>query len=235
VYFEGYRIVLPAESEWIGRKLAELPVDEISPCLNLGSSTEEFRSRVQPYIDANLIAPNIKRGVSFIHVDVKKELGVDLAGDINDPAFQEILLKKRAACVLCCNMLEHVVDREKLAELCVRITRPGGYLIVSVPFSFPYHLDPIDTYFRPDPKTLAELFPKCQVISTEIVTCETYWQELSKMGHPKRLFWLARLGVRILLPFYKPEHWKERLHSLLWLFKPYSVSVAVLRVNAAVS
>ena len=223
--------MLLAESEWIGRKLAELPVSEISPCLNLGSSTKEFRSRIQPYIDENLISPNVKRGVTFVHVDVKKEPGVDLAGDINDPAFQEILLKERAACVLCCNMLEHVVDREKLAELCTRITRPGGYLIVSVPFSFPYHLDPIDTYFRPDPQTLTKLFPKCDVISTQIVTCETYWQELSRMGPAKRSLWLIRLGVRVLLPFYKPEHWKERLHSLMWLFKPYSVSVVVLRVS----
>ena len=54
---------------------------------------------------------------------------------------------KRAGfrCVLLSNLLEHVQDREKLASSCEEIVGTGGLILATVPSSYPYHADPIDT------------------------------------------------------------------------------------------
>ena len=59
---------------------------EVSPLLNLGSSTREFREQAKPHIERELFAPLRAAGVSTFHSDLKQEDGVDLAGDIMDPA-----------------------------------------------------------------------------------------------------------------------------------------------------
>lgn len=221
--------MLANEAKWIGDFLAKLPLDMASPCLNLGSSTANFRKNTQPCIERCIIAPEEARGMRFIHADIKDAPGVDLAGDIHDPAFQVRLAASAPATILCCNMFEHVSDRKKLANLCIELVRPGGYIIVSVPRSFPYHLDPIDTYFRPMPANIAELFSPCEIVASDIVSDTTYWKEMSQQTVLQRLMTLIKIGVHFPLPFYKWDRWKSRLHPLLWLFRPYSVSIVVLR------
>ena len=223
--------MLPAEAKWIGDALGSLPADKISPCLNLGSSTGEFRTLIQPHIQNDLISPNEARGVKFIHADIKKAPGVDMAGDIFDPEYRMTLAAMRPASVLCCNMFEHVRDRSLLAKICQQIVRPGGYLIISVPYSFPYHPDPIDTYFRPSPSELASLFPDCEVISSRIVDDATYWEEMGQKTPTERLLATSKLLLHIPLPFYKWQVWKSKVHRLIWLFRPYRVSVVAIRLG----
>lgn len=221
--------MLPAEAKWIGKALSSLSADQISPCLNLGSSTGEFRTLLQRHINDYLIAPNEARGVRFIHADIKKEPGVDIAGDIFDPEYRVTLTAMKPACVLCCNMFEHVSNRPLLAQICQQIVRPGGHLIFSVPYSFPYHVDPIDTYFRPTPAELASLFPDCEVVASDIVSDETYWDELKRQSVTKRLLTIFKVLLHIPLPFFRWKIWKGKVHRLFWLFRPYRVSVVVLR------
>lgn len=221
--------MLTNEAKWIGDFLSALPLDSASPCLNLGSSTEYFRKIEQPCISQYITAPAEASGMRFIHADVKKAPGVDVAGDIYDPAFQARLAAFAPRSMLCCNMFEHVLDRPKLADICKTLVRPGGYIIVSVPRSFPYHIDPIDTYFRPTPAEIAELFSDCEVIASEIILDRTYWQELSLLDMRQRLMILLKTGAHLFLPFYRWERWKCRLHLLLWLFRCYSVSIVVLK------
>ena len=66
--------------------------------------------------------------------------------------------------VLCCNMFEHVDDRYKFASICDEVLSPGGYLLITVPHSYPYHLDPIDTMFRPSVDEIAKLFPYYELV-----------------------------------------------------------------------
>lgn len=221
--------MLTNEAKWIGHALSMLPLEATSPCLNLGSSTEYFRKIKQPCIERFIIAPEEKRGMKFIHADIKEEPGIDVAGDIYDPAFQAQLAAFRPGSILCCNMFEHVIDRPKLADICTALVRSGGYIIVSVPRSFPYHLDPIDTYFRPTPVDIAALFPACEIVASGIIRDMTYWDELLQLGIRQRLITLIKIWIRFFLPFYKWQRWKSRMHPLLWLFRPYSVSVVLLK------
>jgi SAM-dependent methyltransferase len=169
--------------------------------------------------------------VKFIHADMKKAAGVDLAGDVFDPHYRATLAAARPASVLCCNMIEHVTDRRQLAKICQQIVRPGGYLIISVPYSFPYHPDPIDTYFRPSPSQLTSLFPDCEVIASNTVDDVRYWDEIRQRPFAERLLLVAKLILHIPLPFYKWPEWKAKIHRLTWLFRPYRVSVVVLRLG----
>ena len=50
------------ESQWLGQRLASIPDDQLFPLLNVGSSTLEFRTKTQPYIDNNIFAPLRARG-----------------------------------------------------------------------------------------------------------------------------------------------------------------------------
>ena len=221
--------MLPAEAKVIGDLLAQLPLEEVSPCLNLGSSTAEFRKVRQPYITDDLTAPNERRGLRFIHADMKQEPGVDVAGDIFDPEYRANLAALRPASLLCCNMFEHVIDRPQLAKICQQIVRPGGYVIVSVPYSFPYHIDPIDTYFRPTPTELSLLFPDSEIVDAKIVVDGTFWQELQQQSLAGRALILLKTILHIPLPFIRWEVWKCKMHRLLWLFRPYRVSVILMR------
>ncbi|HJV21891.1 MAG TPA: class I SAM-dependent methyltransferase [Holophagaceae bacterium] len=49
--------------------------------------------------------------------------------------------------VLCTQVLEHAPDPKALLLECARVLRPGGHLILTVPFAFRIHSEPHD-YFR---------------------------------------------------------------------------------------
>src|SRR6266516_1477014 len=109
--------MLRAEAAWLAAWLAHLDCDQISPLLNVGSSTAQFRSRRQPWIDRLVFAPLLARGAIVKHLDMKLDDGVDLTGDLMDPVFVRTLSSYQFRSILCSNVLEHVADR---SALCVR-------------------------------------------------------------------------------------------------------------------
>lgn len=56
-----------------------------------------------------------------------------------------------ADCVLCTEVLEHLPDPKACVQEAIRLLRPGGTFIASVPFMYPVHPDPHDFQrFTPD-------------------------------------------------------------------------------------
>lgn len=196
-------------------------------CLNLGSSTRAFRETAQPHILAQLIKPLEADGLRFVHCDMKADDGVDLVGDALDPAFQARLAAENADLLLCCNMLEHLADPMHFVRSFDRFLPPGGYAVLSVPYSYPYHPDPIDTLFRPSPGEIAKMFGGWRMVTGRVVKSSTYLQDLQKQKRPV-LQLLIHIG-RILAPFYRPQHWFTVSHRILWLFRRYSVSIVVMQ------
>ena len=84
--------------------------------------------------------------------------GVDAQADLADPDDVRRLRALRPRALLCCNLLEHVIEPDRLARHCLDLVAAGGLLFVTVPLSYPYHRDSIDTMYRPIPAELAELF-----------------------------------------------------------------------------
>ena len=216
--------MLRAEADAI-RSIAETHFDVIvSPIANIGSSTRRFRSVEQPFVDAVIFTPLADRGARFIHVDLKDDDGVDIVADINTTVGFDALQAQNPGAVFCFNLLEHVRDRENTCRHIERLLPPGGAALVSVPYSYPYHRDPIDTMFRPSPEEIAALFPNCALIHGEILACGSYRDKI--VAKPRLV--LSHI-LWTLTPFLGWRKWLQRAHRLSWIVRDYKVSIALLR------
>ena len=171
------------EAAWLGRRLETIPVAELSPMLSVGSGTKSFRATYQPWIERDVYEPLDGREVEVLHHEIEPADGVDVVGDLGEPAVRDHLRELGVRSVLCLNVFEHVLDRPGLANALVAALPEGGLLVVTVPRRFPYHADPIDTLFRPTPTELSALFAGVKLIESGNVTCESllsHW--LSKPG-----------------------------------------------------
>jgi SAM-dependent methyltransferase len=202
----------------------------ISPLLNLGSSTRRFREVIKPHIEAELFAPLREAGVKVVHSDLKEAEGVDFSGDILDPEVRRGLKGMGFKCVLLSNLLEHVRDRQAVAAACEEIVGPGGYILATVPSSYPYHGDPIDTYYRPSPAELAKIFGRSESLLAEEVAELTFAEDLKSRGLTVAGE-LMRTVLWALIFFIRPRSAAARLHRWLWYSKPRRVAIALLKVH----
>jgi len=74
------------ESRWVGDRLAAYPAPLISPLLNVGSSTSEFREAAQPWTVRNIFTPLAARGVEIVHLDARAGAGIDIRADLMNAA-----------------------------------------------------------------------------------------------------------------------------------------------------
>jgi len=215
------------EAETLTLWVRDLALEPGSVCLNIGSSTQQFREREQPHISDCFIRPLERDGLRFVHCDMKQAAGVDEVGDILDPAFRAHLRRHDASLLVCSNLLEHLAKPQQFANACGELVRPGGYGLFSVPLSYPYHPDPIDTMLRVTPAQLAAMLPEWEVLRSERLEAGNYWRDLRESGSA----WsrLLRQAARVALPFYRPSQWRANASRLSWLFRRYVVSVVLLR------
>lgn len=168
------------EAVWLSRSLKKYDGPDLSPLLDVGSSTSEYRTVIQPWIENEIFSPLRKKGVTILHFDRKKGIGIDIAGDIESDQFPGQLSGMKFRSIFLCSLLEHVVNRQIIAKNIDGVLEEGGLLFVTCPFNYPYHRDPIDTLFRPGVGEIHELFPQMTIVSQEIVTCYRYHQSLIK-------------------------------------------------------
>jgi hypothetical protein len=220
--------VFKAEAIRLRRILLDLP--GVSPLLNLGSSTRHFREVTKPHVESELFAPLRKAGIKIVHSDLKEDEGVDFAGDILDPEVMRRLKGMGFKCVLLSNLLEHVRNREAVAAACEEIVGPGGFILATVPSSYPYHADPIDTGYRPSPAELATAFKRSEPLITEEVTELTYAEDLKARGLTVGGE-LMRTFLWSLIFFVRPRSAAARLHRWRWYSKPRRVAIALLKTR----
>jgi hypothetical protein len=219
-----------AEAQWLERLLRPFGPEQISPLLNVGSSTREFREVAQPWTERHLFRPLRERGIKLVHLDSRGGDGIDIRADIlSDSDLPRIMTFKPKA-ILCCNILEHVREPERLARRCMEIVGPGGLIFVTVPRSYPHHRDPIDTMYRPAPDELAELFRPAAMLKGEIVDVgESY------RGQVRRRPWiLFRHILRFPFPFIGFKGWKRSVGKLYWLAHNYTITGGAFQVPARV-
>jgi SAM-dependent methyltransferase len=169
------------ESVWLEQVLAGLKLARGAKVLDIGSSTLEFRTVVQPHIERHVFAPLRAQGVDVSHLDARAEPGVDIVADI--ATLEGVGSDYDVA--ICTSLLEHVVDRRDTTRNICRVVRPGGVLILTVPSRYPIHLDPIDTGFRPTPAELRELVPWSDVLESSSLT-------IREPAHYRGKRWLRR-------------------------------------------
>jgi hypothetical protein len=214
-----------AEARWIGDRLAAFPAEQLSPLLNIGSSTGEFRETVQPWTVRHVFAPLAARGVETVHLDARSGPGIDIRADLlHDADFARVGTTRYRA-VLCCNVLEHVRNAGEFARRCSELAMPGGLIVVTVPRSYPHHHDPIDTLYRPTPAEAAALFAGSSLLAAEIIDVgQSYRDEVRR-----RPWILLRHVARAPVPFLGLDKWRRSMTKPYWLFHNYQVSAAVLR------
>jgi len=216
------------EAEWVGEKLRVLMANEgRRVVLNLGSGSKRFREVSKPYIDRDIFDPLVRAGARVVHADLKSGEGIEVSGDLFDPAIQARLRGLAPDAIVACNIMEHLPGdlRGRFPAVLDSLLRPGGVLVVTVPYSYPYHADPIDTLYRPSPKELCALFPGYQVLEARTIDSESYGDEFVA-GGPWRM---TRKVLRMFFPFVRPKRWFSHAHRFLWLFRPYRLTGVVLR------
>lgn len=218
------------EAEAIRLREILLAEGDISPLLNLGSSTRAFREQAKPHIERELFSPLRAAGVEVVHCDFKQADGVDVAGDIMDPAVRLVLKGRGFRTLLIANMLEHVRDRDAVTAACEDIVGPGGLILATVPISFPYHADPIDTGYRPHPLDLAGAFRNSEFLFADLAAGPTYKEEIAARGSSVWRELLKTLGFG-LIGFARPKSFHARLSRWRWYRRPYVVSLALVRVR----
>jgi hypothetical protein len=167
--------------------------------------------------------------VRLIHLDSREGNGIDIKADILSAADLPRIMARQPKAILCCNILEHVRDPRAVAERCMEIVGPGGFIFVTVPFSYPHHRDPIDTMFRPSPEALASLFQPAIMRGSEIIDVgESYRRQVRR-----RPWILFRHIFRFPFPFIGFRGWQRSMRKLYWLFHNYRITGAVFQVPAA--
>ncbi len=81
-------------------------------------------------------------GGRYTGIDVNKhsQVRTDVLGTVTATPFREEI----ADIVICTEVLEHVSDTYRAFGELVNLTKPGGYLLITTPFSYPLHEQPHD-------------------------------------------------------------------------------------------
>ena len=218
--------MLIQEAVWLGEQVQRLDAHRLSPLLDVGSSTAAARTVVQPWIETYLFAPLRRRGIVVKHLDLKAGTGVDIVGDLMQPDLVARLADLQFRAVLCTNLLEHVAEPARVCANLEAIVAAGGYIVVSVPYRFPYHPDPIDNRFRPGIAEVVALFPGCRAVAAEIVDCGAGWSYLptlvSMLRHVAPQTTLSKRQVATVV-----------LSYVAHLFRRHKVTCVVLRRTPA--
>lgn len=217
--------MLVNEADWIARELGRIPDEQLFPLLNVGSATEEFRTRTQPHIDEIVFAPLQPRGGRVWHADLKAAPGVDIVGDLCAPITVRRVRELGIRSALVSNVLEHVLDLGRLAAVIGDLIPRGGYIIVTGPHRFPHHPDPIDNGFRPDPGVVVALFPGFTVVVSTIIDGGN-WRRWDARERPRGR---SRLLARTLVPMYRPSGWLDAARNVPYLVRHVKAFGLVLR------
>lgn len=197
--------------------------------LNLGSGDVVQLLDKKPWIKDHLFSKLEKAGCNVIHSDIRQTPGVDEPVDLTNRdatlAFGSRYPGRRV--VFLCNVLEHIPKKlvNSLLDGVSTLVSRDDHLIVSVPKRYPFHPDPIDTLFRPDPSSIKALFPALDAVCEGVIQSGNYWQELKVMPPLKRL----RRLLRPLFPVSSLGRYLSDVHRLSFLWRPYEISYVVFR------
>ncbi|MBE9465023.1 class I SAM-dependent methyltransferase [Dyadobacter subterraneus] len=214
--------MLPNESQWISSTIKGCFPDKKMSILNVGSSTLEFRTVLQPYVNDVIFKPLTSSGFSVTHLDMKQDEGVDIVGDLTNTEFRDSLRSKKYDIILCANLLEHLENPKNLCNLLYELVDTNGYILITVPYIYPYHEDPLDTLFRPKPSEIKELFPDSMKIIAEGIVKENF----GLLNEPERLF---KNVLKSILFFLKPKRWTKHIKDAKIVLSVYQASCILLQ------
>jgi len=114
--------------------------------IDLGSGSEEpsYEKYLNyKYPHKKIYADLFKSGPNIVKIDLEKKF--------------DYLISNQFDFILCHSVLEHIYEYKNALRECYRILKPGGAMIGSVPFLFPFHPCPND-YYRFTHQALTKIF-----------------------------------------------------------------------------
>lgn len=123
----------PASLSLSSKLIPQLRAVASGKLLDVGSGTMPFRSSVIDLVD------------EYRSLDIERRVpDVDFIADVRD---MEPVPSDTFDVLLCSQVLEHVTQPDKAIAEMKRVLRPGGRLVLTVPFLSRLHEEPVD-YFR---------------------------------------------------------------------------------------
>ena len=113
--------------------------------LDLGCGNKPYESLYNPLTTSQL-------GCDVIQSDKNR---VDVICPATDLQFPDIHFDS----ILCTQVLEHVFEHDKMMKEIYRVLKPGGRIILTVPFAWELHEEPYD-FFRYTKHALKEMFER---------------------------------------------------------------------------
>lgn len=140
------RVSAPAAS--LRRQLLDSTLRDLDPpllgsILDVGGENIGYRGHPLPI--------EISRAIRTT-VNLNPDTGPDVVADAHALPFPDNIFDR----ALLLEVLEHVHDPEKVMSEASRVTKVGGFVIVSMPYIYPYHPDPLD-YVRWSPEKIQEV------------------------------------------------------------------------------
>lgn len=107
---------------------------------------------------------HIKGEFTPVAVNLDRDAGPDILHDLEQPLSLASASYDHALLI---NVLEHVFEYRQLIREAARLVRPGGNVVIVVPFLFPLHPSPKD-FFRFSPDTLER---ECEAAGLVLEEC----------------------------------------------------------------
>ncbi len=193
--------------------------------VNLGCGDVGRLARTKPWVHQHVFKPLADDGARVVHADAMPFPGVDVVCDLAAPdALDFVCALARPRLFVLANVLEHVPSDARcgiLKKIEARMDR-GDSLLITAPYDYPYHPDPIDTLYRPGPSELERL-ADLNWVEESIVDCGSFREEFARMSLPKKV----RKLLKVLWVLQPPAKYLESAHRLLFLFKPYRISIVL--------
>jgi len=174
---------------------------------DFGCGEMPFREWISQYVDSYT-------GVDWS--DTQHELKADIVADLNRPL---PINSETADTIISISAMEHLSEPRMMLNEAFRILKPGGVLILQVPFMWWVHEAPYD-YFRYTRHGLEYLFNKSGFSDVKVYPQTGFWvmwvlkfnyQSIRLIRGP----WLIRKIVSLLLRVI----WGVDQHLALWLDK----------------
>ena len=190
--------------------------------INLGSGNIKDLKKTKPWVHRNVFDYLSNSGSKILHVDIKDIPGIDVVQDLSLPNSLDFCNKLSGSKLfILANVLEHIPKKshsDLLYKIFVKMASKDG-LIISAPYKYPYHKDPIDNLYRPEPNQLKSLLP-LNWMAAEVVIAGSYQEQFSKLKLTKKFKKL----LRPLWIFQKPSKYLEN-HRLIYLFRKFKISI----------
>lgn len=182
--------------------------------IDIGGGLRIAKNRGDRFNPSHAWMLELLRGVEYKILDPVPTYNPDIVGDIHALPFAD----NSQDAIVCVSVLEHVENPIKASEELYRVLKPGGKLLLYVPFLFYYHAEKgyYKDYWRFTEDTLRLLFERFSELRIENVrgAFETFMLLLPFGRHP-----IFSVPARFLDRIFGKTHSKQTSGFNLFLVK----------------